>query len=86
MSDASFDADTLLARLGEELATNSIDLADLSRASALLRFKAASDGFLLFERDPGTFDQFRLDAVASWCDMEPVLRRAYDTQLSNLTR
>lgn len=86
LSDPDFDPDALLARLSEELASDSIDLADLSRASGLLRFKAASDGFLLFEREPGLFDRFRLDAITAWCDMEPILGRAYEAQLTRLAR
>jgi predicted nucleotidyltransferase len=86
LSDADFDPDALLARLSEELASDSVDLADLSRASGLLRFKVAGDGLLLFERDPGLFDRFRLDAITAWCDMEPILGRAYEAQLTRLAR
>lgn len=85
LADGAFDPDALLARLGEELGTNALDLADLSRASALLRFKAAGEGFLLYEREAGLFDQFRLEAISTWCDMEPVLTRAYDAQLARPT-
>lgn len=86
LADSDFDPDALLGRLSEELASDSIDLADLSRASGLLRFKAASDGFLLFEREPGLFDRFRLDAITAWCDMEPILSRAYEAQLTRRAR
>lgn len=86
LADSSFDPDSLLARLSEELATDSIDLADLTRASGLLRFTAAADGFLLFEKEPGLHDRFRLEAITAWCDMEPVLRPAYDAELSRLAK
>ena len=82
LADSTFDPDALLARLGEELGTDQVDLADLSRASALLRFKTASEGLPLYERESGLFDRFRLEAVSTWCDMEPVLTRAYDAQLA----
>ncbi len=85
LADSTFDPDDLLARLGEELATDQLDLADLSRASALLRFKTASEGVPLYEREPGLFDRFQLEAVSTWCDMEPVLTRAYDAQLARQT-
>lgn len=85
LADTTFDPDDLLARLGEALATDSVDLADLSRASALLRFRTARDGVRLYERESGLFNRFRLDAVLTWCDMEPVLTRAYDAQLARQT-
>lgn len=84
VGDAAFDADTLLARLGEAVHSDAIDLADLSRASGLLRFNVASDGIVVFERLPGTFDQFRLDAISTWLDMVPVLGPAYDARLEQL--
>lgn len=85
LADASFDADALLAGLSEALGSNDIDLADLSRASGLLRFKAASEGHAVHEAQPGQFDTFRLAAAAAWCDMEPVLRRAFDARLESTT-
>lgn len=85
LADESFDADDLLARLGEALGSNNIDLADLSRASGLLRFKAASEGQAVHEAQLGQFDAFRLAAAAAWCDMEPVLRRAFEARLESTT-
>lgn len=85
LAHSAFDPDSFIAILSASLG-DAIDLADLSRASALLRFKAAADGMLLYESEPGTWDGFRLEAVAAWCDMEPVLTRAYDAELSRLAR
>lgn len=85
LADAPFDADDLLARLGEALASNDVDLADLSRASGLLRLKAASDGHAVYESEPGRFNAFRLAAATAWCDMEPVLRLAFDARLERIT-
>lgn len=85
LADAAFDADGLLARLTETLGSDKVDLADLSRASGLLRFKAASEGHAVYEAEPGEFDTFRLAATTAWCDMEPVLRRAFDARLESTT-
>lgn len=85
LAEHPFDPDRLLAQLGEALGTNDIDLADLSRASGLLRFKAASEGRVVYEAAPGEFDNFRLAAATAWCDMEPVLRRAFDARLEGST-
>lgn len=85
VADRRFDPDSLLASLSHELGDR-IDLADLSRASALLRFKAAADGVMVFESVTGEFDRFRLAAIQTWCDMEPVLSRAYTASLERMAR
>lgn len=85
LADASFDADELLGRLSEALGSNDVDLADLSRASGLLRFKVASEGRAVYEAEPRQFNSFRLAAATAWCDMEPVLRVAFDTRLESTT-
>ena len=64
-------------RFMQILATDQIDLVDLSKASALLRFQVASDGKPILEEVPGVFQQFQIEAATFWCDVEPVLRRAY---------
>jgi predicted nucleotidyltransferase len=74
---ADFDPDALLAALAEVLNADRIDLVDLDRAGALLRFQAARDGVLIYEREMRTFERFWLDAVDTWCDMAPVLEPAY---------
>jgi hypothetical protein len=61
-----------------------VDLVDLTRASGLLRFRAARDGDTLFESRPGAADDFRLQAARFWCDAEPTLRRAYEGLLAEL--
>lgn len=86
LGDPGFDADDLLARLAEAVHTDTLDLADLDRASGLLRFNAASGGTAMFENVPGVFEQFRLDAISAWCDMAPVLGPAYDENLARLAR
>lgn len=81
-----FDADALLANLGEAIRSDAVDLADLSRASGLLRYNAASDGIAVYERDSGAFEQFQLDAISAWLDMAVVLGPAYDERMERLAR
>lgn len=77
-ADPAFDADTLLAALADALKADRIDLVDLHRAGALLRHRVASDGLVLFERSPGHFDRFHLNAARTWCDLAPVLEPIYE--------
>lgn len=81
------DADVpgLLAALVEALGSDRVDLADLGRASGLLRYRAARDGRLLFEATPDGFDRFRLDAVRFWCDVAPLPERGYADVLEVLS-
>ena len=85
MGGPGFDARSLLARLGEAAHTDALDLADLDRASGLLRFNAAS-GIPVYEREPRAFEQFRLNAISAWLDMVAVLGPAYDARLERLAR
>ncbi len=85
-ADATFDPDGLLAALADLLHVNRIDLVDLERAGALLRHRVARDGVVLFERTPGRFVRFWLDAVDTWCDLAPVLEPLYARVLETLPR
>ena len=78
--------DRLLADLVTVLGTDRVDLVDLSRGSGVLRYRAACDGQVIFERTPGIADGFRLEAVGFWCDVEPVLRAGYASVLADLDR
>ncbi len=80
---AGFDADPLLATLVEALGTERVDLVDLARAGALLRFRAAREGRLLHE-EQAAFERFRYEASSFWCEVEPVLRQAYADVLEGL--
>ncbi len=84
LADEGFAPEELLAELVGALAADRIDLVDLGRAGALLRFRAARDGVPLFECEPGSFERFQIEAATFWCDVEPVLRRAYDRLLAEL--
>lgn len=78
------DPDQLLVRLVDALKSDRIDLVDLQRAGALLRYRAARDGRIVVEIARGDFARFWFDAVSFWCDMQPVLRRGYDAVLAEL--
>jgi len=86
IASAPFDAGALLAAIVETVDSDRVDLVDLSRASGLLRYRAARDGRLLFEARPRRAEQFRLNAAQFYCDAEPVLRRGYDEVLAGLSR
>ena len=76
-ADGACDADALLAAIADALHADRIDLVDLDRAGALLRHRVARDGVVLFERTPGRFDRFWLNAVDTWCDLAPILEPLY---------
>ncbi|HEY2223966.1 type VII toxin-antitoxin system MntA family adenylyltransferase antitoxin [Actinomycetospora sp.] len=78
------DPAALIAAAARLLETDAVDVVDLARASALLRFRAARDGIALVERSSEAFLQFRLEAVRFWCDVGPVIRAAQDDVLASL--
>jgi len=77
IGDDQPDEDLLRDRLMQILGTDRIDLVDLSKASALLRFKVAAEGNPIFEDTTGLFQQLQIQSASFWCDIEPVLRRTY---------
>lgn len=86
IGEPGFDADGLMAKLAEARRTDTLDLADLTRASGLLRFNVARDGVAIFEDQPGLFEQFRLDAIFAWLDMAGALGPAYADRLERLAK
>ena len=78
------DSAALTAAASHLLATDAVDVVDLARASALLRFRAARDGVVMIERSPDAFLRFRLEAVRFWCDAGTVIRAAQDDVLASL--
>lgn len=78
------DLMALSATLTEILGTDDVDVVDLRRTSALLRYRAARDGIPLWERQSGEFLRFQLEAVRFWCDVETVIRHAHDDVLAAL--
>jgi predicted nucleotidyltransferase len=84
LTDGTTDLPRLSAALTSLLSTEAVDLVDLQRASALLRYRAARDGVVLVERPDGAFRAFQLEAVRYWCDAGPVIRAAQDDVLAAL--
>jgi predicted nucleotidyltransferase len=80
------EQDRLLLDLVTVLGTDRIDLVDLERAGGVLRYRAARDGRVVFERSRAAFERFWLEAVHFWCDAYPVLQRGYDDVLAELER
>lgn len=85
LGEPGFDADRLLADVVLTLGTDRVDLVDLARASALLRYRAARDGVVVHEA-VGEFDRFRVEAVSFYCEVQPVIGEAYRRVLQALPR
>ena len=84
LADKTFHPEAFLGRLVQTLGTERVDLADLERAGALLRFRAAREGRAVHERTPGRFAEFWLAAVHFWCDAGPLIREGYEANLASL--
>lgn len=84
LTDGRADLAALTSSLTGLLGTDAVDVVDLDRTSALLRFRAARDGIAVLERPAGSFLEFRLDAVRYWCDAGPVIRAAQEQVLAEL--
>lgn len=81
---AGLDLEALRADLTRAVGSDAVDLVDLGRASALLRYRVARDGRAIHEAARGAFLRFQIDATSFWCDVEPVLRRAHRSVLNAL--
>lgn len=81
---AGFDPDGLQAELVGALGSDRIDLVDLNRGSALLRFRIASEGSLILQSEPNGFEDFQIEATRFWCDVGPVLDASYSDVLARL--
>jgi predicted nucleotidyltransferase len=82
--DSGADPGALVTALSRAVGSDEVDLTDLRRASALLRYRAARDGVLVCERADGDFLAFRLEAVRYWCDAGPVIQAAQRDVLAEL--
>ena len=58
LADKGFDSDPLYLELVLLLKTDKVDLVDLSKANASLRFRATQDGKLIVENRSGTYFRF----------------------------
>ena len=85
VADDGYDPRDLLADMVACLGTERVDLVDLRRASGLLRFRAARDGLLIFERRPGLWTGLCEQVALAWCDMELVIRAAAERSLQELS-
>ncbi|MBW0114712.1 type VII toxin-antitoxin system MntA family adenylyltransferase antitoxin [Pseudonocardia abyssalis] len=84
LTDGRVDLGALTADLTAVLGTDAVDVVDLDRTSALLRYRAARDGIALLESRPDAFLEFRLEATRYWCDAGPVIRAAQESVLADL--
>jgi predicted nucleotidyltransferase len=84
IANSHFDPLAFYSELVLQLGTENVDLVDLQRANGLLRFRAAQDGKVIFEKTDGVYEKFWLQAVHFWCDAGPLLRREYDALLEGL--
>lgn len=85
LADDELDPGELHVAVSAALGTDAVDLVDLARASALLRFGAARHGRCVYEAEPGVHEAFVLAATLFWCDAEPVIRRAQQSVLADLS-
>ena len=86
LAEDGFDPDALMAQLVVTLGDDRVDIVDLARANGLLRYRVAGEGKPIYESAPHTFEDFWLEAVTFWCDVQPVLEAAYDGVLARLER
>jgi predicted nucleotidyltransferase len=78
------DPAALVADLSLALDSDRVDLVDLSRASAVLRYRAARDAVVVFERRASAFERFAVNAISFWCDVAPLIREGYERVLAEL--
>ena len=86
LAGRGFAPESLLSRLVAAVGTERVDLVDLERAGALLRFRVARDGHVIHEDASGAFARFWLDAVHFWCDAGPLINAGYEANLASLVR
>ena len=84
IASPDFDSLAFYSELVLHLGTEKVDFVNLKVANGLLRFRAAQDGKVIFEKIPGEYEKFWLQAVHFWCDAGPMLRREYDALLESL--
>lgn len=86
LGTSALDEAVLLGALVETISSDRVDLVDLARAGGLVRYRAARDGYLIFEARSGIDNRFRFEAARFWCDVAPVLERGYEDVLAELDR
>jgi predicted nucleotidyltransferase len=58
----------LICRFSQILGSDALDLVFLNQSPPLLCYEVATTGRLLYERDEGSFDRFRWQALQRWND------------------
>jgi predicted nucleotidyltransferase len=76
--------DRLAAALATTLGCDGVDVVDLERAGALVRYHAARDGKLVFEARIGAHQHFQIAAISFWCEAGATIERAYQVVLARL--
>lgn len=84
LAGPKLDELALRAALAKMVGTDAVDVADLSRAGGLLRYRAANEGEVVLERNPGAHEAFSVAAITFWLDAEPTLRASYEAVLERL--
>jgi predicted nucleotidyltransferase len=62
------DIVSVVAAMMSWLGSDAIDVLDLSRADVVARYEALAGGDLLYEQEPGTFDELEIAAVLRMAD------------------
>ncbi|MFK7930891.1 MAG: nucleotidyltransferase domain-containing protein [Myxococcota bacterium] len=75
------DALGLMGDLVQVLDTDRVDLSRSPTASILFQHRVVSNGVLIYEDLPGIWLDYKVEVSIRWCDMEPVLTRAYAAQV-----
>lgn len=86
LAEERFDPEAVRVDFVRALNTEQIDLVDLARAGAQLRFRAARDARVIFSSRTDVFPRFWHEAVEFWCDAGPLLQQEYSAILEDLTR
>ena len=84
LAEPGFDELGLRAALTSVLGTDAVDVVDLARAGAVLRYAVARDGRSLLEQSPGELERFSLAAIRFWLEVEPILRESHGAILEQL--
>lgn len=84
IASKGFDDAPLYTDLVLLLRTEKVDLVDLNRANALLRFRAISDGIAIFDKTGKDYEKLWLAAAHFWCDAGPIIRAGYRSILKGL--
>ena len=84
LAGPNLDELALRAALVRMVGSDDVDIADLSRAGGLLRYRAVKEGQVVLERESGAYEDFAVAAISFWLDAEPSLRAGYEAVLERL--